>query len=741
MDQDRKTGSMPRRKAATLMTTAIFTAFVTSTAMAADEIPAKAEQVPDGASVTKLETVVVNASADASAQGLSKAYAGGQVARGGRAGILGTKDNLDTPFSITSYTNELIQDQQAQGVGEVLQNDAGVRVARGYGNFQESYFIRGFLLSSDDVAYNGLYSLLPRQYIATELFERVEVLRGASAFLGGIAPGGDGIGGAINLLPKRAPNAPLTRATVGLDGEQLYDAVDVARRYGANKEYGVRVNAAYRTGDTAVDDEGAKLGLLSVGFDWHNQVARVSADLGYQDNKLESPRPSVFLGGATFVPKAPDASTNFAQPWSYSNERDLFGTLRGEYDLSPSITAWAAYGLRRSKEANTLANPTISNATSGDANTNRFDNARRDLVDTGELGLRWKLATGPVSHETVFSSATFSLKSKNAYAYDGTLQATNIYDPVSSPEPASVPSTGNLDSPGLTNRVLLGSYAVADTMGFFSDQLLVTLGARYQKLSIGGYDYVTQAKTSGYDKNRISPSVAAVYKINKQVSLYANHIEGLSQGDTAPYYAANAGTALKPNVSKQEEIGAKLDAGRIGGSLALFTTQKPHGMIDASNNLVDGGKDRHNGAELNVYGVAMDGLRLLGGLTWLDAVQKDAVTAAANGNRVIGVPRWLGNLGATWDLPWTDASLDARVVYTGNSYADDANTLKVPSWTRLDLGARYGLALGGNAVTLRARVDNVTNRNYWASVGGYPGAGYLTVGAPRTFALSASVDF
>jgi DNA-binding transcriptional LysR family regulator len=32
------------------------------------------------------------------------------------------------------------------------------------------------------VAYNGLYSLLPRQYIATELFERVEVLRGASAF-------------------------------------------------------------------------------------------------------------------------------------------------------------------------------------------------------------------------------------------------------------------------------------------------------------------------------------------------------------------------------------------------------------------------------------------------------------------------------------------------------------------------------------------------------------------------------
>src|SRR5690349_6526894 len=104
-------------------------------------------------------TVTVNASADASAQGLSPAYPGGQVARGGRAGILGSRDAMETPFSITSYTNDLIQDRQSRSVGEVLQNDPGVRVARGFGNFQEAYFIRGFILTSDDVAYNGLYSL------------------------------------------------------------------------------------------------------------------------------------------------------------------------------------------------------------------------------------------------------------------------------------------------------------------------------------------------------------------------------------------------------------------------------------------------------------------------------------------------------------------------------------------------------------------------------------------------------
>jgi iron complex outermembrane receptor protein len=149
---------------------------------------------------------VVSASADASAQGLPSAYAGGQVARGGRLGLLGNVDIMDTPFNATNYTQALIQDQQARSVADVVQNDPSVRVARGFGNFQELYVIRGFAVNSDDMAYNGLYGLLPRQFVASELLERVEILRGANSFVNGAAPGGGGIGGAVNLVPKRAPN-------------------------------------------------------------------------------------------------------------------------------------------------------------------------------------------------------------------------------------------------------------------------------------------------------------------------------------------------------------------------------------------------------------------------------------------------------------------------------------------------------------------------------------------------------
>ena len=132
-------------------------------------------------------TIQVGASADASAKGLSAPLAGGQIADGGRLGILGSQNLMSTPFSTTSYTQSFAQNQHAASIGDILQHDPNVRVARGFGNFQQVYWIRGFPVFSDDMTYNGLYGILPRQYLAAELIERVEVLRGANAFIKGAA--------------------------------------------------------------------------------------------------------------------------------------------------------------------------------------------------------------------------------------------------------------------------------------------------------------------------------------------------------------------------------------------------------------------------------------------------------------------------------------------------------------------------------------------------------------------------
>jgi iron complex outermembrane receptor protein len=134
------------------------------------------------------------------------------------------------------------------------------------------------------------------------------------------------------------------------------------------------------------------------------------------------------------------------------------------------------------------------------------------------------------------------------------------------------------------------------------------------------------------------------------------------------------------------------------------------------------------------------GLRLLGGLTLLDATQRTTQDGKNQGKDVIGVPGTQLNIGADWDVPGVHGlSVNARTLYTSSQYADGANTQELPSWTRLDLGASYATHILDRNVTFRARVDNVTDKSYWASAGGYPGSGYLILGAPRTFSLSATV--
>jgi iron complex outermembrane receptor protein len=715
---------------------------------------AQAQSTPGPAGTTDLQTVVISASADASAQGLPKAYAGGQVARGGRLGLLGNVDMMDTPFNTTNYTQALIQDQQARSVADVLQNDPAVRVARGFGNYQELYVIRGFAVNSDDLAYNGLYGLLPRQFVASELLERVEVFRGASSFLNGAAPGGGGIGGAINLLPKRAANQPLSQATLGLEsGGQVYAAADIGRRFGPDNSNGVRINAVRRNGDTSVDREQRSLSVFSVGLDHRGRDYRLSADIGYQDHQLDAARPSVTVATGLAIPAAPRAASNWAQDWTKSGERDTFGTLRGEFDVSKDVVAWAAMGAREGDESNIIASPTVIRA-NGDATMYRFDNVRNDKVVTGEIGIRGEVSTGAVGHTLSATASGFEQKSRNAYAMSDffTGFGTNIYSPVQVAAPAANFFTGgSLKDPLLTHKSKLSSYAIADTMSFNGGKLLLTVGARNQRIKDFGYDYNSGVENAHYDEQAITPVFAMVFKPVAGVSVYANYIEALQQGPVASGTfidvdginrpVKNLGDTFAPFKSKQKEIGVKYDAGKVGMSAALFTTTQPTAFIQ---NGVFGvfGEQRNRGLELSAFGSPLHGVRVLGGLTFLDAEQLVTPGGVNQGKDVIGVPGTQLNGGVEWDPAGVPGlTLTARGVYTSSQFADGANLQQLPSWTRLDLGASYATRIADRAVTLRARIDNATNKNYWASAGGYPGSGYLVLGAPRTVAVSAAIEF
>ena len=85
------------------------------------------------------------------------------------------------------------------------------------------------------------------------------------------------------------------------------------------------------------------------------------------------------------------------------------------------------------------------------------------------------------------------------------------------------------------------------------------------------------------------------------------------------------------------------------------------------------------------------------------------------------------------------AALNARLLRTGGEYVNSTNTLSIPAWTRVDLGARYKFKLDERDITLRANLENVANKAYWASAS--TANSYLTQGEPRTLKVSATVDF
>ncbi|PMV19132.1 MULTISPECIES: TonB-dependent receptor [unclassified Pseudomonas] len=702
-----------------------------------------------------LELGATTVSAEAPAPGaLPPVYAGGQVARGAQLGVLGNQDIMDVPFSMSSYTEKLIRDRQAETIGDVLLNDSSVRQASGYANQAQTFMIRGLPLAGDDMSFNGLYGILPRQIMSTDALERVEVFKGPNAFINGVTPTGSGIGGGVNLQPKRADDLPLRRFSTDISSDgRVGEHLDIGQRFGEDNQVGARVNLSQREGDTGIDDENQRSKLFTVGLDYRGDALRLSSDFVYQKQRINGGRNSVFLGTATHVPDAPSADTNYAPSWSSTNLEDTLGMLRAEYDLNDNWTAYAAGGAKHTREMGRYSSVTLTD-NSGNALASRSTIAHEEDNRSLMGGLNGSFQTGPVSHRLNFGLAGIWTQARNAYVFNASSTATrtNIYDPVTGAPPTlnnprNTPGT-DFSDPTITGKTFVRSAAVSDTLGFFDDRLLVTLGARRQQMVVQAYNYMSGTRTSNYDESITTPVYGLVFKPWQHVSFYANRIEGLAQGPTSPVNSGNrtiigGGQAFAPARSKQIEAGVKVDMGTYGATLGVYRIEQPGAgyvqVIDATTaRYVREGQQINKGVELNVFGEPLSGLRLLGGVTVMKTELKDTQNGANDGNRAIGVPSFQLNADVEWDVPGLQGvTLNGRWLRTGGQYADAANNLSLPTWNRFDIGARYNFKVAKRDVTLGATVENVANTKYWESAQG----GFLSQGDPRVAKLSATVDF
>lgn len=669
---------------------------------------------------------------------LSKPYAGGQVARGSRAGLLGNRDFMETPFNVTSFTSEGIQNQQARSIGDVVKNDPSVRTIWPDGSYISQFTIRGFPVQTQDMSINGLYGIVPPQMTGgLESIERVEILKGPNALLNGMAPTG-GVGGNINLVTKRATDAPITQVTTSYYSDAQFGThLDIGRRFGADKRLGLRFNGAYRDGETGVDDQSQRAGSATLGMDYRGDGFRLSADLGYHSMRTDAPTRVVFTDNPNFrIPHAPDNKLSLGQDWYFAKSSDTYGMLRGEVDLNPNLTAYAAVGARKNDFLGLYNFIYLQNA-QGDFRANQYFQPTYSDTRTATAGLTGRFTTGSVGHEINFNASTLHTESGALAPVIATYNA-NVYDPAVIAKPSlagyrsSAPKTAESD---------LTSVAIADTLNFLDGRVQLTLGARQQDVEVQNFSAVTGApSTPKYDKSRLTPSVALLVRSSESLSLYGNYIEGLSQGPSAPAGTQNAGTIFSPVRAKQYEAGAKYDAGSFAVTASVFQIEQPSGVTDIATNTYSlDGEQRNRGVEFNAFGEIARGRRLLGGVTFMEGVQTSTANGTNDGNKAVGVPTTQFNLGGEWDsftMPGLTAT--GRLIYTSSQYYNPSNTQSIPSWTRVDIGARYRMTLSGKALTIRANVENLFDKDYWAAASSSFG---LARGAPRTFLLSATMDF
>ena len=689
-----------------------------------------------GTETTALPSVRIGAQGLLGMTDLPPAYAGGQVARGGRIGLLGNSDIFDTPFNVTSYTAELIENQQARTLADVTRNDPSAYLAGGPGQgFGEDNIIRGFISFTGNQMYDGLPEIIAYSPPSVRMFERVEVFKGANALLSGTI---DNVGGTINLVPKRPTETPLTRLTADYDYKSRFGIhADLSRRFGSKKQFGARLNSIYHKGESAIEDNEEEWGQMALALEYRTDKLKLETILDYSNRHLDGGNYLFILDRkTTSVPSPPDLEDAIQQPWERLKQQFTRALLRAEYSLDKTWTMYAAYGAIDKEDYNLLTQGRNLNA-NGDFRILPRQRTQNGKLFTWNAGIRGQFKTGEITHQ--ISLETMRIKGKRNFAVaniPNSGSTSNLFDPVFITYPAFNRITSN---PFKVNDDFKSSVAIADTMGFLDECVLLTVGIRRQTINTKNFSRRTGMLTGQYDKSANTPAVGLMVKPWSFMSIYGNYIEALEQGPTAPSTAINAGEVFPPNDTEQIEFGMKFDLNGLGLTAGVFQIERPSGITDENRRFSVDGEQRNRGLELNAFGELRPNLRLLGGITYIDSELTRTQGGRFDGNDAAGVPELKAVLNLEWDtsiLP--GLTLTARAEHMDSRYVRTDNTVDIPSYELYGIGARYKQMIGDQQFTLRVNVDNLLNKDYWNTFIAYD---ILYLGSPRRINLSMSMDF
>jgi iron complex outermembrane receptor protein len=694
---------------------------------------------------------------------------------------VGTLDGAtleQTPLSATVVTRDLLTDQGARLLSDVVKNDASIGENYAPVGYYGDFEIRGFPIDlATGLQIDGM-TIAGEQDVPLENKERVEFLKGIAGVESGVASGG----GLINYVTKRPALVEAVDLATDHRGS-AYGAVDMGHLFGSRKQVGARVNLAGEKIESYVNDANGWRATGAGAADWKlSPKAILKGDFEYQHKAERSVCGYQLLGGTT----VPDLSKVYSstmlgeQSWALPNTFDTINTgARLDYDLPHAWRAFAAasyshsliddnvvyaYGCYNETECVPgSSTPPWFFAPDGTYDIYDYRNPGELRIDAqAEAIVTGHIKTGSITHDLTGGGELFlrsvqlpgappanapdNIQNGAVYTYVG---SENIYQPIA-PFPMEIDQiTGTPDQAG--PRAL--SEDNHQSAAVVQDRIHIP--GRIQLLAGGRFDSVRDHNDSGAtvtgapdftDRTIWLPQYAVTFNPLASLTFYGNYGVLLSLGPQAPFWAG--GYYLPPFFTRQVEVGAKYKPGqRILLTTALFHMRAPFFYpkeIDdqGDQSFVSEGRETHDGIEVNAEGKATNWLRLTASAAAIRALSDDTGTLAYDNKQVLNVPHLRTSLFADLLLPHARGlHLMPGWGYTGRKEATRDDAVSVPGYNLFNLGARYTPGGEQGKITLRLYADNITDKRYWKDTGASYGDTFIHLGAPTTVRLSAHYTF
>lgn len=644
---------------------------------------------------------------------------------------------LDTPRSVQVVPKQVMSDQSASSLQDVLQNSPGITFAAGEGGRAggDLPVIRGQNAASS-LFLDGMRDA-SMQARDTFNLEQVEIIKGPDS----VYSGRGGAGGSINLVSK-APKAK--------------DATEVTGQIGTDRNYRGSVDSNWRLGEKSA---------------FRLNVMGTKGDVPGRDRAVNFERwgvaPSLMLGMGTptritlsYYHYQNDSMPDYSIPYDprvglpvtetlgisrknfyglaerdFMKTRDGMATVDFQHDFSDKLTLRnvVRYGRETADYLATQPDLTLANLPAGIVDRPAYGRYYTTKAFANQTDLSGEFLTGAVKHGFDLGFEYTSVKQTMAYTNDQVLSSDGV-----TKCPADLTQTSlrnpdpNVAYPCRTARSWPAPYAT-DTLalyGFdtlkFDEQWQASVGLRWDNYRTSGHD----KKKQGYSRtdNLFNYQLGLAYKPVPQGTIYASYGTSSTPSAVAGATASDilrksSDEAAAPEKSRSVEAGVKwlvLDE-RLTLTGAVFQDTRRNTNIEVlPNEYEQAGQTRVRGIELGFSGAITPAWNIYGGYTFLDSklIRGGRKDIGAEGQDLPNTPRNAFSLWSTYKvLP--ELTLGGGAYYVDKVYGNadagvDASGAPkarwVPSYWRFDAMAKYKFS---SHMALQLNVLNVFDQTFY----------------------------